>query len=376
MSPLFDADLDERKALLALSQVKGLGTHRVRALLAVFGSAKAVLFAKQEQLASAAHVGPQSAAAIAAFDAWDDVEAQLAAAERIDATMVTCWDDTYPESLQRIYDPPLLFWYLGNTEAVQQPSIAIVGTRRATDYGVRVAEEFAEALAGHGYTIVSGLAYGIDTSAHRGALRGGQTVAVMGTGIDRVYPARNRELARAIAQQGGLLTEYLPGTKPDAPNFPKRNRIISGLTLGTIVVEAFEKGGALITARTALEQNREVFAVPGSIYSVASAGTHKLIREGHAKLIGTVDDVLAEFPDYQKPTTEQDAAAARPDPAADLTGVEQALYNVITVDPLHIDAICEKAAVDASTALVYLLSLEFKGLVRQLAGKQFYRVHA
>ncbi|GAB5518080.1 MAG: DNA-processing protein DprA [Rhodothermales bacterium] len=376
MNPLFDADLDERKALLALSQVKGLGTHRVRALLAVFGSAKAVLFATQAQLAAAANVGPHTAATIAAFDAWDDVDAQLDAAKAMGATLVTCWDDAYPEPLQRIYDPLLLFWYLGNLEALQHPSIAIVGTRRATDYGKRVAEELGEALAGHGYTIVSGLAYGIDTAAHRGALRGGQTVAVMGTGIDRVYPARNRELAHVIAQQGGLLTEYLPGTKPDAPNFPKRNRIISGLALGTIVVEAFEKGGALITARTALEQNREVFAVPGSIYSVASAGTHKLIREGHAKLVGTVADVLAEFPEYQQPATEHADATPRRDPAADLNGVERTLYEVITVDPLHIDMICEKASVDASTALVYLLSLEFKGLVRQLAGKQFYRVHA
>ncbi len=360
----------EQKALIALSLVPGVGPGRIRALLARLGSAVAVLGASRNALAAVPGVGRQTAAAIATFEAYDAVDDQLRRAEEHDATLVPVWDDRYPALLRQIYDPPAFLWMRGTLTAADERAVAIVGTRRASDYGRRMARDFATELTRRGFTVVSGLAYGIDAAAHQATLEaGGRTLAILGSGADRIYPARHTDLANEIAAQGAVLSEYALGAAPDAPNFPRRNRIISGLALGTLVVEAFEKGGALITARVAVEQNREVFALPSPIHSRAGLGANRLIQRGHAKLVLSVDDIVEEL-GYDA-ETRPEPAVSTPLPA--LHAIERQLYDVLENQPQHIDTLCQKTGHDSSTALVYLLGLEFKGLVRQMAGKQFFR---
>ena len=363
-------DRDEMEALIALTMVPGVGGSRVRSLISRFGSAAAVLAASKRALAAVPGIGPQTAAAIAAFDDFAAVAEQRERAVKAGAALVTVWDEGYPEALRQIFDPPVLLWVRGTLSDADARAVAVVGTRRATEYGARVAYDFAAELARRGFTVVSGLAYGIDAAAHRGALEaGGRTLAVLGSGVDRIYPSRHVRMARAVTEQGALLSAYPLGATPDAPNFPRRNRIISGLTLGTLVVEAFEEGGALITARIALEQNREVFAVPGPIHSSACIGTARLIQQGYAKLVLSVDDILMEFEGMT--TGAAEVAPARESPP--LNALERQLFEALDGDPVHIDTLCRRTGLDPSTALVYLLSLEFKGLVRQMAGKQFFR---
>ena len=363
---------EEQHALIALSLVPGVGPGRIRALVAACGSATAVLAASRRALAEVPGIGPRTAAAIAGFDDFAEVDKQMRRAEQSRAVLVPSWDVRFPRLLREIYDPPVFLWMRGDLLSADERAIAIVGTRRASDYGRRLAETFATGLAERGFTIVSGLAYGIDVVAHRAAVNaGGRTLAVLGSGVDRIYPARHTRLAQAIEQQGAILSEYPLGAAPDAPNFPRRNRIISGLSLGTLVVEAFETGGALITARLAVEQNREVFAIPSAVHSLSGIGTNRLIQRGHARLVLSVDDILDELGLLQPGLAE--TAPPRPS-AGDLPPIEQQLYAALEAEPKHIDAICAHTGLDASTALVYLLSLEFKGLVRQLAGKQFHRV--
>ena len=361
---------EEQRALVALSLVPGVGPGRIRALVSRFGSAAAALSASRTALADVPGIGPQTAAAIAGFAGHAAVEAQIVQSERLGAALVATWDERFPRLLRQIYDPPAFLWVLGDLCETDERAVAVVGTRRATDYGRRVAADLCGALAERGFTVVSGLAYGIDAAAHRAALEaGGRTLAVLGSGLDRIYPGRHTSLGREIAAQGALVSEYPFGTKPDASNFPRRNRIVSGLSLGTVVVEAHETGGALITARLALEQNREVFAVPGPVHSRASEGANRLIQRGHAKLVLTVEDVLEELGG-----AAGEASVRAPTPAPAVLGeVERVLYEALTTEPVHLDELCETTGLEVSTALVYLLSLEFKGLIRQMAGKQFFR---
>ena len=362
----------EQHALIALSLVPGVGPGRIRALMARFGTAEAAMQASRKALAAVPGVGPQTAAAIAAFDAHDAVDEQLRRAEQHDIALVAAWDERFPPLLRQIYDPPAFLWLRGTLTEADARAVAIVGTRRSSDYGRRMARDFAYELGQRGFTVVSGLAYGIDAAAHQGTLEaGGRTLAVLGSGADRIYPAKHKALAREIAGHGAVLSEYPLGAAPDAPNFPRRNRIISGLSLGTLVVEAYEKGGALITARMAVEQNREVFALPSPVHSKSGAGTNRLIQRGHAKLVLTVDDIVEEL-GLSEPASASAPKAAAPPP--DLHPIERQLYDALEAEPQHIDTLCQRTGHDPSTALVYLLGLEFKGLVRQMAGKQFFRV--
>ncbi|MGH2567735.1 MAG: DNA-processing protein DprA, partial [Bacteroidota bacterium] len=245
---------------------------------------------------------------------------------------------------------------------------AVVGTRHPSAYGQQVAEQFSAELSKLGITTVSGLARGVDTIVHTSTLKaGGRTIAVIGSGLDVPYPPENKKLLEKIAEEGAVVSEFQMGAKPDAPNFPRRNRIISGLSLGSIIIESAEDGGAMITASTALDQDREVFAVPGNIGEKRSRGPHKLIRERRAKLVASIDDVLEEFQLLQR-SHKRDREA---EPKIELTLFEQKIYDVLTAEPTHIDAIAELANVSPTDALVNLLSLEFKGLVRQLPGKYF-----
>lgn len=367
-----DSPVEEARALIALSLVPGVGPGRIRALLRHLGSAQATLAAARRTLERVPTIGQQTAEAIATFDAWPVVDEQIQLAEQVGARLVLMADATYPKALSEIYDPPAFLWLRGEAADLNKPALAIVGTRRATDYGKRVARQFAEALSERGIVIVSGLAHGIDTAAHQAVVeQGGETSAVLGSGVNVIYPSRNTRLAQRLMERGLLISEYPLGAKPDAPNFPRRNRIISGLTQGTLVVEAYESGGALITARLALAQNREVFAVPNGIYSNAAKGTNRLIQAGHAKLVTCVDDIIEEIAVFQQGTSPVLTEAP---PLPPLHPIEEKLYAALTTDPVQVDTLCLETGIDTSTALVYLLGLEFKGLVQQMAGKQFCRI--
>jgi len=374
-------DLDrpqERRALIALSLVPGVGATRLRALLARFDAPSAVFRASRSALEQVDGVGPQTAEAILTFDDRSAVEKEIERAEALGAELVSPWDPRFPDRLGEIYDPPAFLWMRGTLPEVEPPMVTVVGTRRCTDYGRAQAHHFGAELARRGFTVVSGLAYGIDAAAHRGVLdAGGRTLAVLGSGVGRIYPPKHTDLAGRIVESGALLSEYAVDAEPDAPNFPERNRILSGLALGTLVVESYAEGGALITARLALEQNREVFALPGAITKDSSRGTNRLIQRGHAKLVMDLEDLLEELPEVTVEDPESvDAdtvAATPPDPAEELSGEKKRLYDALSDTPVHVDALCEDTGLDPSTALVHLLELEFEGHVRQLAGKQFRR---
>lgn len=369
----------EQRALIGLSLVPGVGPSRMRALLAHFDAPSAIFRASRSALTRVDGVGAQTAESILTFDDRSAVEREMQRAEELGATLISPWDERFPTRLGEIYDPPGFLWMRGSLPKAERPMVTIVGTRRCTDYGRAQAHHFAAELVRRGFTVVSGLAYGIDAAAHKGALdAGGRTIAVLGSGVGNVYPQKHRTLAQRIEESGAVLSEYAIDADPDAPNFPERNRILSGLALGTLVVESFAEGGALITARLALEQNREVFALPGAISKESSTGTNRLIQRGHAKLVMDLEDLLEELPEVtvERPEdvdAETVAPEGRSDPVEELAGPERVLYEALTETPVHIDALCEETDLDPSTALVHLLELEFKGLVRQLAGKQFRR---
>lgn len=368
----------EKRALIGLSLVSGVGPQRLRALLAAFDTPSDVFRASRTALTNVDGVGTQTAEAILTFDDRAVVEQQIKRADELGATLISPWDDRFPDRLREIYDPPGFLWMRGTLPTVERPMVTIVGTRRCTDYGRAQAHHFAAELVRRGFTVVSGLAYGIDAAAHKGALdAGGRTLSVLGSGVGRIYPQKHTGLAERIAENGAVLSEYGLDAEPDSSNFPERNRILSGLSLGTLVVESYSKGGALITARLALEQNREVFAVPGAITKDSSRGTNRLIQRGHAKLVMDVEDLLEELPEVT--VTEPEAVDAEtvttssgPDPE-ELSGDAKVLYDALSDTPVHVDALCEETGLDSASALSTLLELEFKGLVRQLAGKQFRR---
>ena len=366
-------DRAERRAMVALSLVSGVGSGRLRALMSRMGSAQAALGASAAAIASVPGVGRDLAMQIAAAHCGEAVEKQFARAKEIGAEMVALGDANYPFLLRQIDDPPAFLWMRGRLPLAEGPmrALAVVGTRRMSPYGLRVTGELTEALVREGFSIVSGLAYGVDAAAHQAALdAGGRTIAVLGSGIDRVYPARHRRLAEDLIATGALLSEYPMGAPPDGPHFPRRNRIVSGLALGALIVEAHEEGGALITARLALEQNREVFAVPGSVHSPSSAGVHRLIQKGEAKLVQRVEDILEEL------EIAPGAASAPAKPAPALDPEEKVLCRALAdaTGPLHINTLCLTAKMDPAAALARLLGLELKGVVKQMAGKKFFLI--
>lgn len=360
----------EMEALIALSMVQGVGPGRIRALRERFGSAKAAFSASERRLATVPGIGPATARAIRTFSQFGVVRDQVVRARRAGARMLPEASAHYPSLLRETFDPPSFLWVRGTVTELDARAVAVVGTRKPSDYGKRVTQTLVRGLTRAGVTIVSGLAYGVDAIAHRAALEaGGRTVAVLGSGVDRVYPGHHAQLAQSIALNGALLSEYPLGAAPDGQNFPRRNRVISGLALGTLVVEAYETGGALITARLALEQNREVFAVPSAIDSDSGRGTNRLIRDGHAKLVASVEDILCELGLEAPDEGGHEAPAREP-----LQPEERHVYALLTDRPLHIDRICEMTGLDAAGALVLLLGLEFKQYARQLAGKYFLRL--
>jgi len=359
-------------SLLCLSAVPRLGPLKIRSLVAHFKSPENVLKATPRELVRVKGIDISLAAAIPREIDRQFADNQLSRAEKAGVDVITLWDDDYPDLLKKIYDPPPLLFVSGKLDPRDAFSIAVVGTRKPSPYGQKTAASLAAALTGLGLTVISGLARGIDTIAHLTALDArGRTLAVIGSGIDIPYPPENRDLMRRIAHSGAVLSEFPMGTKPDAPHFPRRNRIISGLALGAVIVESLEDGGAMITATTSLDQNREVFAVPGSVFEKRSSGPHKLIREGQATLINSVEDIVDELQVKLRPILKRDRVQR---PLPPLTLFEQTVHGLLGDDPMHIDAISDRARMSTPDTLVSLLSLEFKGLVKQLPGKMFLRM--
>jgi DNA processing protein len=295
-----------------------------------------------------------------------NLDAEMAKVERAGAWLLTLADDAYPPLLKSLPDAPAVLYIRGTLLPGDEQALGVVGTRKATTYGRDVAHGLSKQLAGNDITIVSGLAHGIDTAAHRGALDGGgRTIAVMGCGIDQIYPRDNRSLASEISQRGALITEFAIGVPPEARNFPRRNRVISGLSLGVLVIEAPEDSGALITAEIAAEQGREVFAVPGNIYSLSSRGANRLIQDG-AKLVMDVEDILSEL-HIARTNIQVKTSTERVAPANDLES--QVLKN-LSADPLHVDDLARLCGLPIATITATLTILELKGLAQNVGSMQ------
>ena len=359
---------DEATAWVALRATVGVGDVTGRRLIESFACPAAVLAASPEALARAGF-GPTLAAALASADLETSV-AEVRRTHAAGARLVPCTDAEYPALLRQVSDAPLYLIARGEPVA-DGPAVAVVGARHATPYGRAVAGRLAEELAQAGVTVVSGLARGIDGAAHGGALcAGGQTIAVLGSGIDIVYPREHAELAERIAHTGTLLSEHALGAPPLAEHFPARNRIIAGMTHGTVVVEAAARSGSLITARLALEQGREVFAVPGRIDSPLSVGTHHLIQEG-AKLIASLDDILAEIAPALRGRAGAGNAERGRGAGAVVDVTEDPLLSLLAGGPVAIDDLIRESGLAPSQVLARVLELELRGILVQLPGKQF-----
>lgn len=361
--------MTHKEALIALNLFGEIGSIRLKKLLEYFHKPENIFKAPRDKLTKIFGIGEKIVGNILAFKK-EDLDKELALAAKFGLKILTEEDREYPQNLKNIPDPPIVLYVKGELQEEDKISIGIVGSRRASFYGLSSALEFAAGLSRSGFTIISGMARGIDTYAHKGALKNkGRTIAVMGSGFNNIYPPENKELAAQIASNGAVISEFPLNTEPFKQNFPRRNRVISGLSLGVLVVEAARNSGALITADFALEQGREVFALPGKIDARTSFGTNGLIKQG-AKLVASIEDILEEF--NLVPVKENPWHQDKPQ-ALSLASKESLLYNMISSAPLLLDEIIENSGLDASSVLDTLLKLELKKLIRQLPGRQFIR---
>jgi len=358
---------DARLFWIALSAVPGVGRVTFRKLVTRFGSPERVFSSSADELSDVEGLPAKVIRGISAFDAWDEAEQEIEKARDAGVAIITMDDAAYPDNLRTIPDAPLYFYLLGALDPGDSAAVAIVGTRTPTHYGKSLARRMASDLASAGITIVSGMARGIDTEAHRGALgAGGRSIAVLGCGIDAAYPPENKGLKEELGRSGAVITEYPFGTKPEAGYFPARNRIISGLSRGTVIVEAAGDSGSLITAQYAREQQRKVFAVPGNVVSPVSKGANTLIKNG-AILVESAADVLASLGSRTGPP----AVSAQPLP--DLSAGEHAVLSSLTLEPKHIDLLLTESRLAPGALSGVLMNLELKGLAKQLPGKYFIR---
>ncbi len=367
------------REFIALTLVHGLGANRIRLLMRVVDHPQEIFRLGRKALERIEGIGSVLADAILKFNGWQEVDEILDQTHRSGARLISFLDKDYPLLLREIYDPPILLWIRGEDKVLNNHGVAVVGTRRCTTYGLNKAEYFSRALAERGLNVVSGLALGIDAAAHRSTLKkGGVTVAVLGSGINNIYPSTHKGLAKEIVEAGGaVITEYPPETKPDAGNFPVRNRIVSGLTLGTLVVESGIKGGSMITARSALDQNREVFAVPHSLDNRSGVGCNAIIKRGWGKLVQDIEDVMAELPAQREiagsEAAEREAGPSRPDwRNRELNALGKAICELLeSKGSRHIDDISKVLNLPTHTVLGKLLELEMMECIRQTAGKRF-----
>ena len=366
--------MESREALVALNMIEHVGPVRVRQLLEHFGDAPAILAASKARLLQVRGIGDETAEAIVSWEKDVDLSGELKRIHEFGCHVLTQSDDEYPELLRQIYDPPIVLYVKGRLTTKDKNAVAMVGSRLTTHYGLETARKLAYQLAYVGVTIVSGGARGIDTAAHQGALSAkGRTVAVLGNGINIVFPSENADLFERIAANGAVITQFPFNRKADKQSFPIRNRIVAGMTLGSVVVEANLTSGALITANFATDYGRQVFAVPGRIDSPQSKGCHDLIKKG-AKLCEGAEDVLSEFeylfPASNRPPSPSETGAL---PALELSGNEQKVYDALSNEEIPMDDVIRRSGLPASTVSVVLLGLEMKRLIKQLPGKLFVR---
>ncbi|MCM8770349.1 MAG: DNA-processing protein DprA [Candidatus Omnitrophica bacterium] len=355
-----------------------LGYRRFKRLLEHFGSLQKIIQASGDELRRTEGIGEKLASSITSIKN-QDLEKEFEAVRKLNLKIITINDRNYPQNLKEIYDPPILLYVKGDFAPQDERGIAIVGSRRASFYGLNCAERFAFELAGFGFTIISGMARGVDTAAHKGALKQkGRTIAVMGSGFEHIYPPENKELVEKISQNGAVISEFPLAVLPHPHNFPRRNRIISGLSRGVLVIEAARNSGALITADFALEQGREVFSLPGEIDSVNSCGTNFLIKQG-AKLVSCVEDIIEELNiDFRNiaegisPRKEEDKISESKD--RELDKEEKMVYRNLSRQPLTVDEICDVCNEDVSKIMAVLSRLQLKRMVQQLPGKRFVRI--
>ena len=361
--------MNDREALVLLNSVEGLGPVRIKTLLARFQSPESLFGKNASDLVSLGFTEPVARSIVEAPEK-NDFKKEFEIAEKEGVKVLTFLDEEYPKSLKEIHDAPVILYVKGDFRKEDELSLAIVGSRRASSYGLESAKGIARDLAGYGFTIVSGFARGIDSAAHRGALLGkGRTVAVLGSGLLEIYPPENRAFAKELCLSGTLVSEF-PMRYPALPeNFPRRNRVISGLSLGVLVVEADAKSGALITAHFAMEQGREVFAIPGRIDSSLSRGTHRLIQQG-AKLVQELSDIFEEL---KIPIANGVVNNSFTRPAPTLSGEEGVIYETLSDLPKSIDAIVEEAHLSAQVTLSTLVQLEVKKLIKVYPGNRYAR---
>ena len=373
------ASFEFLKYIYLLTQVNKLGNVKIRKLMNHFNSPENFYNCKINDLKRINGIDESISLEILSgiknkekyFREFDEI---FSRAERSEIKLVCISDKDYPENLKRIFDTPVLLYYKGKLSETDKYSLSIVGTRNPTEYGKYNCEKFTDELSGLNIPIVSGFARGIDTIVHKTCVKNKRlNYAVFGCGADVIYPYENRRLYSEVIECGAVISEFPLGAKPDKVNFPRRNRIISGISVGTIVVESGIKGGALLTAEIAVDQDREVFAFPGNISSKQSEGTNELIKRGQAKLITNIDDILNELDVKLKPILKKDYTAKTDVLTLNLSESENKIYSVLDYDPVHIDTINELTDLTISDCLVNLLTLEFKSLVRQVPGKYFMR---
>lgn len=359
-----------RLAHIALNMMSDMGPVRVHNLTQALGGVEHIFSADAELLASVPGIGPKTAQRIVEQRGRLDPEAEEAAAKRLGAHILTPLDEAYPKGLRTIHDPPLALYVLGSLEAVDEQAVALVGTRRNSHYGGSTADRLAYGLGRAGVTVVSGLARGIDTFSHEGALKaGGRTLAVLGSALDCLYPAENRDLANKIVKHGAVLSEFCLGTEPGKTTFAIRNRIISGLSLGVVVVEAGRKGGAMITAHAALDQGRSVMAVPGPVDRESFRGCHALIKDG-ARLVEGVEDVLEEFAWMAEEPAEQDEPVVSRKGLIQLDPEEKQVAEALLAGALDVDSLARACEIPVSRLNVLLLGMEMKRVIEMLPGRQ------
>ncbi len=370
---ILETNLETLTKLRLLLDIDGIGPAKLFNLLSKFQSLDNLLNSNYNALLNVEGISQNLANRILKqFDKFskfkNNISHELDKLNSLGGNWLTFWSENYPKNLKNIYAPPIILYYTGTLTEEDQNSVAIVGTRMPTQYGKTYSSKFAKELSSKNITIVSGMARGIDSAAHRGSLEvGGRTIAIIGSGLDVIYPPENKDLFNQISENGAVISEYILGTKPDAQNFPKRNRIISGISLGTLVIETRLKGGALQTASFALDQNKEVFAIPGNLGKAQSEGTNLLIQKGEAKLVKNSNDILEEL----KLTVKPEVGKTIPEPTVNLNMFEQKIYDSLSNEPKQIDVIANETGINSADCLVHLLSLEFRNLVKQLPGKMF-----
>jgi len=350
---------------VALRQVCGVGNVIYKILINHFKSPEKIFNASFEELKNVEGISIKAVEAITAFKPTDEIDRELDEILSKEINIITLNSPDYPENLKNIYDPPPFLYVKGSFIEGDKNSVAVVGSRNASEYGIKVTQEISRHLASLGITIVSGMARGIDSAAHMAAIQGGgRTVAVLGSGLDVIYPPENKRLFEKITENGAVVSEYPLGTRPNSYNFPPRNRIISGFSLGVLVVEASPKSGSLITAKLALDQGRDVYAVPGNVYSYKAKGTHSLLKSG-AKLVDNANDIVEELNITVKPIKENKNVIQGLSPEL------LKIYDIFQDEPIHIDHIIIKTGFSSGRISALLLDLELSEILKQLPGKMF-----